>query len=136
MKPRIEVEGERELRRALRGVEGSTEDLKAAHKAAAEVVAVQARIEVPVRSGRLKNTIRALGSKTIGQVAAGQGRAVRYAGPVHFGWPSRPNPAKGWRGGPIRPQPFLYDAADKRQRAVVDEYDRHIARILREYDLE
>lgn len=136
VKPAIEVEGARELRRKLRDVEGSAADLKAAHKAAADIVAEQARFEVPVRSGRLKATIRPLASKTRAQVAAGRGKQVPYAGPVHFGWPTRPNRQKGWRGGPIRPQPFLYDAVDRRQGEVLRAFDRHIDRIIRGADLD
>jgi len=53
-------------------------------------------------------------------------KAVPYAGPVHFGWPNRPNAAKGWRGGPIRPNPFLYEAMDKRVGEVMAIYSKYL----------
>lgn len=110
-------------------------ELKSAHLEAALIVARQAQYEVPRRSGRLATTIRAQATQTRGNVKAGRAR-VPYAGPVHFGWPTRPNPAKGWRGGPIRPQPFVYEAADRRIGQVVDAYNGRLTQIIRQHDLD
>jgi len=110
-------------------------ELKSAHLEAALVVARQAEYEVPRRSGRLEATIRAQATQTKGNVKAGRAR-VPYAGPIHFGWPTRPNRAKGWFGGPIRPQPFIYMAADRRLGQVVDAYNNRINEIIRQHDLD
>ncbi len=133
---RIQIEGLREARRAIRRVSDDAKtELRGAHRAAAEIVARQARFEVPVRSGRLKSSIRAGSTTTKGQVKAG-GYGVRYAGPIHFGWSTRPNPTRGVRGGPIAPQPFIYEAADKRIRDVLEEYERQLGAIIRRHGLD
>lgn len=131
----LEVEGARETRKKLRDLEDGLKDLKAAHKEAAEVVAKHAAFLVPVRKGRLKATIRAAGTQREGVVRAGMAR-VPYAGPIHFGWPSRPNKAKGWRGGPIRPQPFIYEALDQRIAQVLNVYEDRVERLIRQADLD
>lgn len=82
--------------------------------------------------GSLKGTIRSSGTQRGGYVRAGK-KLVPYAGPIHFGWPSRPNPAKGWAGGPIRPNPFIYDALDERRGQVVSQFQRYLDRLQRYY---
>lgn len=117
----VEVVGEKELRRAFReiGDKTSARQLKEAHKAAAEIVAKQARYEVPKRSGALGATIRAAGLQASAVVRAGTAK-VPYAAPIHFGWARHH----------ISPQPFLYKAADRRISEVVDEYERQIESII------
>lgn len=114
--------GYRELKRDLRRMgDEAIAELKRVNKEAADMVADTARPEIPVRSGRLKGTLRTTGTMRGGVVRMGR-KAVPYAGPIHFGWPSRPAPARGWRGGPIAPNPFLYEAMDKRVGDVMDTY--------------
>ena len=108
----IRVEGIDKLRRALVKLDDAAkQDFKAAGKTAAEIVERQARTEVPVRSGNLKNTIRSSGQQRGGVVSAGRAK-VPYAGPIHFGWGRRR----------IHPNPFLYRAADKRVDEVTEAY--------------
>jgi HK97 gp10 family phage protein len=108
----IRIEGIDKLRRALVKLDDAAkDDFKAAGKAAAEIVERQARSEVPVRSGNLKNTIRSSGQQRGGVVSAGRAK-VPYAGPIHFGWGRRR----------IHPNPFLYRAADKRVDEVTEAY--------------
>jgi hypothetical protein len=118
--PTIPVKGARELRAAIRRAE-STElaaELKAANLAAAEVVAYEAQTIVPVKSGRLLESIRASGQLAAGVVRAGKA-STPYAGVIHFGWA-----AHG-----IEPNPYLYDAADARVDEVVERYQEAIDRI-------
>jgi len=108
----IRIEGIDKLRRALVKLDDAAkQDFKAAGKTAAEIVERQARTEVPVRSGNLKNTIRSSGQQRGGVVSAGRAK-VPYAGPIHFGWGRRR----------IHPNPFLYRAADKRVDEVTEAY--------------
>jgi hypothetical protein len=58
-------------------------------------------------------------------VTAGS-RSVPYAGPIHFGWP-RHN---------IKPQPFLYDAADRRINDVVNVYEKRVDALVTRLDRE
>ena len=126
MKPALQIEGGRKLRRAFREVGDDMSDLKELHKRLADDVADSAKRKVPVRSGRLERSVRGSGTKTAARVRAGNNRksgpsSVPYAGPIHFGW--------GARG--IRPQPFLYDALDDRREAVVKAYDDQVREIIR-----
>lgn len=120
----IQIKGARELRRKLSAIDGAIDDLKAVHLEAARMVESAAVGLVPVRSGRLRDTIRSSGTKTGARVRAGFKR-IPYAGVIHFGWPRRN----------IEPQPFLYDALDKRRRQVLDVYDERLNELLRRHDL-
>ena len=84
-----EVVGGRQLRSSLRKAGDDLSDLKTAHSQAATVAAIGARQRAPVLTGALKATIRASGTKTAGIVRVGNNRKVRYAKPIHWGWPSR-----------------------------------------------
>ena len=131
----VRLEGQRDFRRALRNMGDDLDDLKAAHAAAADIVVERAMEIVPVVTGTLRSTLRGSGTKTRGVARAGFAR-VPYAGPIHFGWPTRPDAGKGWRGGPIRPQPFLYDAMDDRRGEVLDDFQRRVDAIARSRGLE
>lgn len=124
-KPSITVEGGRDLRAALRKVADGTADLKSAHADAANIVAVAARSIAPRRSGRLAASVRSSGQARQGVIRAGKA-AVPYAGVIHFGWP----------GHNIRPQPFLYDALDKRASEVIDRYEAAVDQIIHRHGLD
>jgi len=94
----LQVEGGRQLRASLKRAGIKLDDLKAAHKAAAEVV--QSHAVAPNRTGRLAASTRSAGTQSAAIVRAG-GAAVPYAGPIHWGWPDRG----------IEAQPWIYDAA-------------------------
>ena len=130
----IHIEGLRELRASCKG--GAAElvtELKAINKDAAEIVARRAAQIAPTDKGRqdnhptglLRDSIRTGNQAARGVVMAG-GATVPWAGPIHFGWSTRPNAAKGWRGGPIAPQPFLYDALDQKHDEVVRHYEEQV----------
>lgn len=120
MRPVVKVEGARELRRALnRAADADLKrEMKAANRAAAEVVARQGRVEAPKKTGRLAGSIRATAGVASGSVRAGRA-AIPYAGVIHFGWPARN----------IEPQPFLYEAADRRLGEVVSIYQARVRAI-------
>lgn len=130
----VKVTGAKELRKAIRQVEdaaakkGMQADLKGAYRTAARVVEVAAKTEAPRRSGRLAGSIKAKGTTTGASIVAGGTKAVPYAGPIHYGWPSRPNRSKGWRGGPIAANPFLtraaYGSIDIVKDVLADELQR------------
>lgn len=126
----IRIEGVRPLVRALRaaGDDGLQAELKAEHAELAQLVADTARPDVPRRSGKLAGSLRTSATVRAGMVRIGKA-SVPYAGPVHFGWPTRPNPGRGWRGGPISPNTFLYDALDRRGPEVMDRYRAAVDRI-------
>lgn len=118
---RIEVKGLRELTRDLRraGDRDTIRAIRLANKEGAEVVARQSKVEAPKLTGTLAASVRPSGTQRYGQVLAGKA-AVPYAGPIHFGWPARS----------IAPQPFIYEAADKRADEVFDLYADRIDAVL------
>ena len=107
------------------------EDLKELHLDLAKIVMYRALSLAPHgKTGNLKGTIRAAGTKTGGRVRAGFAQ-YPYIPAVHFGWATRPDAAKGWRGGPIHPNPFLYDALDQRRNQVFNAYFEGVKKIQR-----
>lgn len=136
---RIEVEGVSSLARAMRkaGDEGSREFLLAANKEAAATVETAARPLVPVRTGSLVASLRSTGTAKGGVVLIGKAR-VPYAGPIHFGWFAARTWGRTVARRPIRPQPFLFDALDRRRGEVEEIYyqrlDELLARVAAEAD--
>jgi len=122
--PAIKVEGAKQVQKALRNIEGGTEDLKAVHLDAAEIVATQARALVPRRSGKLASSIRAAGQARQGVVRAGFA-SVPYAGVIHFGWPAHN----------ISPQPWMYDALDERRGEVLGVYADRVNDLIKKNGL-
>ena len=123
--PSIEVEGARQLKRALRQIEGGTSDLKAIHGKAAKIVEDAARPLTPRRTGRLAASVRSSGVASGGVVRAGFAK-VPYAGPIHFGWAKRN----------IAPQPFLYEALDSRSAEVIRTYEDGVNKLIKENGLD
>jgi hypothetical protein len=121
----VSVEGARELRKALKTVgDEAKAGLKDVNLEVAEIVARAAVTKVPVRSGALRETVRAAGAQTRASVKAGF-KKVPYAGVIHFGFPARG----------ILPQPFLYDALDARRDEVMDAYTDGIADLIKKNGL-
>lgn len=124
-KAAIQVVGLRELRRDLRRLgDDAVDGLKGIHQKSADMVMQAALPRVPVRTGRLKQTVRSSGTRTGGTVRAGFKR-VPYAGPIHF----------GWRDRGIKPQPFLWEALDRRETKVVMQFLFHVERLKRKHGL-
>ncbi|RMH67457.1 MAG: hypothetical protein D6683_17865 [Actinomyces sp.] len=86
--------GDKDLGRALRQ----------ANKAAAEVIAEEARRQAPVRTGRLRSSIRAQATQKGASVKAGSPARVPYASVIHWGWQRRN----------IAPNPFISRAIERR----------------------
>lgn len=124
---RIEVQGVKVVTKQLRTLDdGTKKELKSIYIQSANIVFRNAMPRVPVRSGNLKSTMRVSASTRSGSVRAGGKRSAPYAGPIHFGWPNRPNMQKSWYGGPIRPNPFLYAALDARRTDVEEQFARGV----------
>ena len=118
---RLEIEGLKEIQRALKGLaEDSREDMKETHRKAGEIVAAAAKPLAPVLTGRLSATIVSSPTKYQGRVRIGRGASVPYAGPIHFGWPARR----------IAPQPFVYEALDGRREEVKQQNEQRINELI------
>lgn len=127
----MRVDGARELRRTLRQLGGPEiiALVKEEHKAIGRTVEEAAEAIAPRRTGRLATSMRSSGTNTMAVVRAG-GARVPWAGPVHWGWPSRPNPARGWRGGPIEENPFIAIAAGRTEPQWLDHYNQAMGRLI------
>lgn len=111
---RLRVDGARRLRATLKAAGEDLQDLKDAHKAAADVVAAAARPRTPVgppEGGHIRDTIRTSGTASAAIVRAGRARNP-YAGPIHWG-----HRARG-----IAAQPWIYEAAKQTSDTWTDLY--------------
>ena len=121
----VEVEGARQLRKALTELgDDAVDDLKVVNMEGVDIVLAEALTRVPVRSGRLYETVRGSATKTRGTIRAGF-KKVPYAGPIHFGWPARN----------IEPNLFLYDAVDERRAEVIAVYKKNIGKLIKKNGL-
>jgi hypothetical protein len=111
-----EIEGGKALRKSLRAAGYDLTDLKIVHGQAAATAAGEVRGRVPEVSGALKATIRSAGTKTAGIVRAGNNSRVKYAGPIHWGWPDRNIPAN----------PFASEGAQASEPRWLPHYQRYV----------
>ena len=98
--PTVRILGLDRLVRTLRKAGADLDDMKTANRKAGEIVADAARARAPRRSGKLAGSIRPARQAKRARVSGG-GARLPYAGPIHWGWPSRG----------IAAQPFISEAA-------------------------
>jgi hypothetical protein len=125
----IKVTGLSEVQRNLRKLSTDALDLNKTefletNKQVAEIVINETKKYVPILSGSLAAAIRNASTKKSAKVRAGNA-AVPYAGPIHFGWPSRS----------IKPNTFLYEAIDARKDEVANRYAALVSDLITKYDL-
>ena len=125
----VKIEGLSKLQKDLRKLSTDALDLNkeeflATNKKVAEIIIGESKKFVPVLTGALAQSVRNASTKKSAKVRAGS-VGVPYAGAIHFGWPSRG----------IRPNPFLYDAIDRRRDEVRDRYVDLIDALPKKYDL-
>ncbi|MFJ9125704.1 hypothetical protein ACIRJS_16575 [Streptomyces sp. NPDC102340] len=123
---RVTVTGDKALARRLRTTERGLDNLSPTHRRTAAVVQRTARAMAPKRTGRLAASTRAHATRRAAVITFGS----VYAGPVHWGWPNRPDHARGWRGGPISPNPFAARAAKATEGGWTRLYHRAVDRLL------
>jgi len=118
----IKVTGSTQLQRTLRQAGVDLDELKDANEGAVKIVLARARQLVPVRSGKLRDSLRIGVTKRAGVVRAGDNRktGVPYAGPIHWGWPSRG----------IFENTFMTTAAADTEPQWSQLYERHVERLL------
>jgi len=116
---RVQVIGGPQMRRALKHMGADLADLSAINRQVGEMVLAASHDLVPRLSGDLDASQKLSVTRTRAQIVAGS-RLVPYAGPIHFGWPAHN----------ITPQPWLYDALDKRAGEVADAYEKRVAELV------
>lgn len=125
----VRVVGRARLQLTLRRAGAELGDFTEPNTKLAAVAASFVADEAPARSGRLRADIRGNKAKTRISVLAGRAR-IRYAGPINWGWPSRPNPSRGIRGGPIPANNFLERGGEKAEPVVVTGWESHLQNAL------
>lgn len=127
----VQVAGARQLRRALKQAGDDFQDLKDLNRKAAEVVAARARALAPVGpTGRLRDSVRAAGTKTAAIVRMGK-KSVPYANAVHWGrswWPNKHHPRAAI--SKIEGNPFVSLAAQATEAQWVGLYEDGINKII------
>lgn len=116
----IKVQGYKASIKALQAIGIPANEIKAAGSQAGEVVAREARTLVPVRSGKLRNSIRVSKALNSVSVSAGNNGKVPYANPIHWGWFKRN----------IKPQPFFTKALGITRDEVYRNYYRTIDTLI------
>lgn len=118
-RPLVEVEGAKQLRRAMKRAGIDAAELKPVHQSVGRTVEQAGASLAPVRTGRLRASMRSSGTKTAAIVRAG-GAKVPYAGPVHWGWPARG----------IGANPWISEAAQRTEPQWTRFYEAEVDRIL------
>ncbi len=126
VQPGVKVKNLREINKALDAIGVPKDAIKDAGKESGELVANQARGLVPVRTGNLRNSIRA-GATARGKITvkAGNNRnsssGVPYANPIHWGWFKRH----------IRPQPFFVRALGYTREEIYENYFSQMEKLIK-----
>lgn len=121
-KERVRVSGVREVTRALKALEASTEDLKAVHTAVARGLLPGVAIRTPRRSGSLAASWSASATKTRARVTS----PLVYAGPIEWGWP-----AHG-----IDPARMVRATIEAEQREIIAAYEHELEQLAAHVGLE
>lgn len=127
----IEIKGLKRAMRLMKDLDGDFKtQFKDIHKGAADIVADEARRLSPVKTGRLRQSIRTSGTTKGGVIRIGK-KKIAYAGRVTFGDPtSLFGRIAGGGGIKIKGNPFFYEAADRQFEQVVQYYDRELEQVL------
>ena len=121
----IKVKNLKDITKALKAIGVPNDAVKQAGKDSAEAVVNEARSLVPVRSGKLRDSIR-LAANARGRVSiqAGNNRTsksgVPYANPIHWGW---------FRRG-IKPNPFFSKALGLTRDEVYRNYFTQMEKLI------
>ncbi|WP_396180062.1 HK97 gp10 family phage protein [Flavobacterium sp.] len=121
-KDSIRVSGLNRAIRALKDVGVPASEIAAAGKDAAEIVAGEARTLVPVKTGKLRGSIRTATQQRKAIVRAG-GARVPYANPIHWGW---------FRRG-IKPNQFFSRAINPNIDKIYKQYFDNLQRLIDKY---
>ena len=122
--------GIRGLARSLRLLEDKelSDEMKAVTKAAAQRIVPYAKDAVPVVSGKLRDTIKAEGTRRYARIKAGTAKKVPYARAGHSGryYESLGNRAKG--------TPYIRKSIPKAYPEIIDEFVKGMNRIAKKFN--
>jgi hypothetical protein len=126
----IKVENLKQVLAALKEIGVPTAEVGKASQEAADIVANMSRSLVPVRSGKLRATIKSKKQARKVIVSAGTNKTVPYANPIHWGWfYDRNNFVKK----NILPNPFFAKALGLTRNEVYKTYFVNINKLFNKY---
>jgi HK97 gp10 family phage protein len=126
----LKVVGLKQLLNDLDAIGAPAAEIKAAGVEAGDIVASEARSLAPVKSGKLRATIKTAKLLRKVEVRAGNNRSVPYANPIHWGWfYDRDNFVQK----NIMPNPFLAKALGITRNEVLKTYNDNIQKLLNRY---
>ena len=126
----IKVTGLNEAIRALEAIGTPRAEVQAASQRAGEIVASMSRSLVPVKSGKLRATIKAKKQARKVLVSAGNNSSVPYANPIHWGWYYDKN---NFVKKNIMPNPFFAKALGYTRQEVYENYFNSINNLFNRY---
>ena len=116
----IKVQGYKAAIKSLKAIGVPTKEINQAGRDAGEIVAAHSRTLVPVRSGKLRNSIRVSATMKAITVKAGNDGTIPYANPIHWGW---------WKKN-IRPQPFFANALGYTRDEIFKNYYASMTKLI------
>jgi hypothetical protein len=125
----IKVSGLNAAVKALRTIGVPSSTIGEASQRAGDIVAQEGRSLVPVRSGDLRETIKARKVARKVVVSAGNNSRVPYANPIHFGWTYDKN---NFVKKNIRPNPFFTVAIRRKRKEVYEAFFGSLEKLLKE----
>jgi HK97 gp10 family phage protein len=126
----IKVQGLNQAVRALRAIGVPSAEIGMASQEAGEIVAGRARTLVPVRTGRLRSSIKTLRQSRKVIVKAGNEKTIPYANPIHWGW----NYDKvNLQAKNIRPRPFFTNALSTTRKQVYQVFFGNMEKLFQKY---
>jgi hypothetical protein len=126
----IKVQGLQDALKALKAIGTPTAEVSAAAQQAGEIVASMSRSLVPVRSGKLRATIKSKKQARKVLVSAGNNTTVPYANPIHWGWYYDKN---NFVKKNIMPNPFFAKALGLTRQEVYETYFTNINKLFNKY---
>ena len=119
-KPKIEIDGLKELRKEIRKVGDETlkTAMKEANVAVASLVVPGSKTKAPKASGALAASIRVTNTVNYAAIRAGSAR-IPYAGIYEYGWPARG----------IKPQRYVAKTIGEKYREIIKTYEAAIEEI-------
>jgi len=106
--------------RGLKKMGLKTQDLDGATSKIRNLVLPPAISNAPVKTGKLRSTVRAGKFVNKVEVSAGNNTTVLYANPIHWGWKKRK----------IEPNPWLIDIRDQKADQVEEIFVAELQKIL------
>jgi HK97 gp10 family phage protein len=126
----IKVENLSQVIKSLQAIGTPTAEISAAAQEAGMIVASTAKTLVPVRSGKLRSTIKSKKQARKVLVSAGNNTTVPYANPIHWGWFYDRN---NFVYKNIMPNPFFAKALGLKREEVYKTYFENMNKLFNKY---